>query len=328
MADDEGVDDDAAPTVLYIVGVGRSGSTLFERTLGAIPGFVNSGELNAIFSRVSLQDQRCGCGEPFSGCPYWRSVGQTGFRGWDADLVRHVAELQPQVIRQRYIPYLLEPRIAPESFQRRMEEYVEAYRALYASIAEVSGAKVIVDASKSAAQLFALRHIQDLDLRVLNLVRDSRGVAHSWSKTDIKMPQIRDRDALMRTYRPRNLALMWSAIQLESTFLSAKASHAARVRYEDLVANPRRTLETALTAVGLPPEPGWLDHVDDRSVTLGSSHGVAGSRSRFTNGRIELRLDEDWRDNLPDDARRIVTAITLPQLVSYGYVKPAKVGSR
>ena len=55
--------------VLYIAGVGRSGSTLLERMLGAVPGSVNTGELNAIFSRVATQDQRCGCGEPFSACP-------------------------------------------------------------------------------------------------------------------------------------------------------------------------------------------------------------------------------------------------------------------
>jgi len=314
--------------VVYIVGVGRSGSTLLERTLGAIPGFLNAGELNALFSRVSVQDQRCGCGKPFSGCPFWKSVGAHRFQGWDGDLVRHIADLQPHVIRQRFIPYLLEPRIAPQSFQRRLAEYVTAYRDLYASIAEVSGAQVLVDASKSAAQLFALRHIEGLDLRVLNLVRDSRGVAHSWSKTDIQMPQIRDREALMRTYEPRSLALMWSAIQMESTFLSARAPFGARVRYEDLVANPRRTLETTLAAIGLPPEAGWLDHVDDRSVTLDSSHGVAGSRSRFTTGRIELQLDEDWRETLPADARRVVTAVTFPQLVSYGYVRQSRAGTR
>ena len=70
--------------VLYIAGVGRSGSTLLERMLGAVPGAVNTGELNAIFSRVSQQDQRCGCGEPFSECPFWREVGAEAFGGWEA----------------------------------------------------------------------------------------------------------------------------------------------------------------------------------------------------------------------------------------------------
>ena len=95
---------------------------------------------------------------------------------------------------------------------------------------------------------------------------------------------------------------------------------AARVRYEDLVAAPRPTLETALTSVGLAPREGSLAHVGDRSVVLAASHGVAGSRTRFTVGRIELQLDDAWRSTLPSGARRVVTAVTLPQLLGYGYV--------
>lgn len=310
------------PTVLYIVGLGRSGSTLLERMIGAVPGFANVGELNALFSRVAAQDQRCGCGEPFSACPFWRKVGERGFGGWD-DVTRRIGELQPQLIRQRFIPWLLLPATAPASYRTKLAEYVEIHRRLYHSLAEVSGARVLVDASKSAAQLFALRQITGLDLRVLNLVRDSRGVAHSWGKTDIEMPNIRQGQVLMRTYPPHRAALLWSALQMESTLLRSLASHGGRVRYEDLVARPRETLARALEAVDLPPHHGWLDHVQDRSVTLGSSHGVAGSRSRFKTGTIELRLDDDWRSSFPQRSRRTVTALTLPQLATHGYLRSA-----
>ena len=92
------------------------------------------------------------------------------------------------------------------------------------------------------------------------------------------------------------------------------------MRYEDLVARPRPTLERALNDIGLPPAAGALAHVGERSVTLDPSHGVAGSRTRFTAGRIELQLDDAWRSTLPARARRVVTAVTLPQLLGYGYV--------
>jgi hypothetical protein len=191
-------------------------------------------------------------------------------------------------------------------------------------LAHVSGADVIVDASKSAAQLFALRHIEDLDLRVLNLVRDSRGVAHSWSKTDIEMPNVRTGQALMRTYPPHRAALLWTALQLESSLLQQLATHSGRVRYEDLIRNPRETLTAGLTAIGIPPMAGWLDHVGDASVTLGHTHGVAGSRFRFKTGTIGLALDDDWRSSMPRRSRRTVTAMTLPQLISHHYVRPSR----
>ena len=281
--------------VLYIVGVGRSGSTLLERMLGAVPGSVNAGELNAIFSRVATEDQRCGCSEPFSRCPFWTAVGDRAFGGWSS-VTRRMAELQPRVVRQRRVPQLVTG-LAGAAYRRELDEYVDVHHRLYRAIATVSGAEVVVDASKSTAQLFALRHIDGLDLRVINLVRDSRGVAHSWTKADVRKPQSAD-GAVMGTYPPRRLAVLWATLQLESAFLRAAAPHGARLRYEDLVAHPRPALRRALSDVGLPPAAGGLDHVGERSVTLGPSHGVAGSRTRFTEGRIELRLDDAWRSTL------------------------------
>jgi hypothetical protein len=303
--------------VLYIAGVGRSGSTLLERMLGAVPGSVNTGELNAIFSRVATQDQRCGCGVPFSACPFWTAVGDEAFGGWSS-VTGRMSHLQPRVVRQRYVPRMVSG-VGGATYRRELDEYLDVHHRLYRAISAVSGADVVVDASKSTAQLFALRRIDGLDLRVLNLVRDSRGVANSWNKSGIVKPQSAD-GALMGTYPPHRLAVLWAALQLECAVLGAAAPHAGRVRYEDLVARPRPTLERALSDIGLAPTEGALAHVGEHSVILDPSHGVAGSRTRFTAGRIELHLDDAWRSALPAGARRVVTAVTLPQLLGYGYV--------
>jgi hypothetical protein len=303
--------------VLYIAGVGRSGSTLLERMLGALPGSVNAGEVNAIFSRVASQDQRCGCGEPFARCRFWSAVGERAFGGWSA-ITPQMARLQPRVVRQRHVPRLATG-LAGAAYRRELAEYLDVHRRLYHAVAEVAGAELVVDASKSTAQLFALRRIDGLDLRVLHLVRDPRGVAHSWTKSGLHKPQSAHGDT-MGTYSPHRLAVLWAALELECSVLGAVAPHSARVRYEDLVDRPRQTLTQGLAGVGLPPRPGDLDHVGDHSVVLGPSHGVAGSRTRFTTGRIELRVDDAWRSALAPGARRFVTAVTLPQLLRRGYV--------
>ena len=305
--------------VLYIVGVGRSGSTLLERMLGAIPGWVNAGELNAIFCRVALQDQRCGCGTAFSQCPFWKEVGTRAFGGWGPVAAR-IAELQPRVVRQRHVLRLLSGH-ADATYLHELDEYLEVHRRLYRAIAEVSGAETVVDASKSTAQLFALRRISELDLRIVNLVRDSRGVARSWSKAGIRKPQSPAGEE-MSTYPPYRLAVLWAALQLECGVLGAVEARATRLRYEDLVARPRPALARALDDVDLRVSAQDLAHVHDGSVDLEPSHGVAGSRSRFTSGRIELAVDDAWRSSLAPGARRVVTALTLPQLLTYGYVGP------
>src|SRR5215207_2809734 len=110
--------------VLYIVGVGRSGSTLLERMLGAVPGSVN-----AIFSRVSSEDQRCGCSEPFSRCPFWTAVGDRAFGGW-SPVTRRMAALQPRVVRQRRVPQLVTG-LAGAAYRRELDEYVDVHHRIY-----------------------------------------------------------------------------------------------------------------------------------------------------------------------------------------------------
>src|SRR5215470_15851498 len=70
-----------APTVVYIAGFGRSGSTLLERALGELPGYVNVGELIDLFRRTGPDGERCGCGEAFTDCAFWTDIGKHAFDG-------------------------------------------------------------------------------------------------------------------------------------------------------------------------------------------------------------------------------------------------------
>jgi hypothetical protein len=69
--------------ILYIGGHGRSGSTILAQTLGQIPGFVNVGEVWQVWYRGFRENERCGCGQPFYSCEFWRAVGDEAFGGWD-----------------------------------------------------------------------------------------------------------------------------------------------------------------------------------------------------------------------------------------------------
>ncbi len=58
-------------TIVFIGAVGRSGTTLLERTLATGHGVVALGEMVHVWHRGLEQDEPCGCGEPFSECPFW-----------------------------------------------------------------------------------------------------------------------------------------------------------------------------------------------------------------------------------------------------------------
>jgi UDP-N-acetylglucosamine transferase subunit ALG13 len=296
------------PVVLYLAGFGRSGSTLLERLLGETPGVMALGEVVHLWERGVLLDQTCGCGEPFSRCPFWTEVGQRAFGGWDADQARHVLALRAGVDRKRRIPATALP-TPPPATRRALAEYASAFAEVYRAAAAASGAEVVVDSSKHVSLAFALSHDADLDLRVLHLVRDPRAVAHSWAK-EVDRPEVRDGEALMPRYSTATSIQRWTTTNLLVESLRARGRPQTRLRYEDLVRDPAEALTRAASDLGLPLRPSVTlrDHV----VELGTSHSVAGNPMRFTTGPVTLRVDEAWRQDMPEGPKRAVSLLTAP----------------
>lgn len=304
----------AAPIVIYIAGSGRSGSTLVERTLGQAPGFVNVGELIDLYRRVAAHNELCGCGLAFGECPFWTSVGHRAFGGWRTTNIERVLRLQRTVVRQRRMPLLLTP-IVPRSIDLALQEYAQEYTCLYRAIAQESGASRIVDASKWPAQALALT-LGGIDVRIIHLIRDVRGVAHSASKHLTRPHAPGDCEPMSRTV-PVSTGARWAFCQLEVELLRCRRIPISRLRYEDFVTNPRRSLGDALTAIGLSPEASWFDHVDGDHITLARSHGLSGNPSRFTEGPTALVRDETWRQDMARPSRAGAMALCLPQLALY-----------
>ncbi|MFD0594553.1 hypothetical protein ACFQZ4_20755 [Catellatospora coxensis] len=90
--------------VLFVGGLGRSGTTLIERVLGELPGVCALGEIVHLWQRDLRDDERCGCGERFSGCDFWQRVGKAAFGGWHRVDVHRILALRDLVERTRHIP--------------------------------------------------------------------------------------------------------------------------------------------------------------------------------------------------------------------------------
>jgi hypothetical protein len=62
------------PTVLSIVGPGRSGTTILASVLGEADGVVSVGELRWLWQRGVQERRSCGCGLPPDERPVWTGI--------------------------------------------------------------------------------------------------------------------------------------------------------------------------------------------------------------------------------------------------------------
>jgi len=311
--------------VIYLGGMGRSGSTLAERLLGELPGVCMAGELVHLWQRGVADNERCGCGVPFGRCEFWSAVAQAAFGGWPKVDVGRIADLRARIDRTRFIP-LLARRAVPDRVRADLAEYTGYYRSLYQAIAEVSGCRTVVDSSKHASLAFCLSRGGDLDIRVIHVVRDSRAVAYSWT-TRVQRPEAQAQ-SYMTTYSPARAAREWNLQNGALQLLARGQTPVLRVRYEDLVAGVKPTLLRIARFSGLSvDEPGlaFIGNGDDGGeqgqwAELGQGHSAAGNPMRFTTGKISIRPDDRWQAAMPRPQRRAVTALTLPLLRHYGYL--------
>lgn len=303
--------------VLYILGAGRSGSTLVERVLGQDSRVATLGEVHHLWERGIVRNELCGCGQPFHECPYWNEIGQLAFGGWAEVDLEKVRRLGRQVDRQRRLLRTANP-WPKASTTGAATEYANYYRRIYRAALTVAQADVVIDSGKHPSLAMALSHDRRIDLRALHVVRDSMGVSYSWSKEQAR-PEARSKDhQTMSQHTSVGSSAYWLSANLESELVRVRRVPYARMRYEDFVNQPTSTMKSAWERLRLPgvaPSP-----VDSRGhIHLVPNHTVAGNPSRFAVGDTRLRPDDAWKVKMVPSDRRKVAIMTGLIRRAYGY---------
>jgi hypothetical protein len=305
--------------VLYIVGWGRSGSTIIDNLLGETEGFFTAGELSHIWQRGLIEGRRCGCGEILTACPVWSAVLATAFGDRYADTLdaHDVVAWRRDAVRVRHSWRLINQVPGHPSDNPSLESYVTVADRLYRAIAATTGARVVVDSTKRPSDAALLRLLPHVDAYYLHLVRDPRAVAYSWSRRKAQLD--RNREVDMEAHSPWSSTISWLGWNLAAEALRRRhdLGRCLLVRYEDFVAQPLATVQEIVQFVGETPE--RLPFEDDRTVRLGSNHTVSGNPDRFKTGSVKLREDAEWAGKQPTKDRLLSTALALPLLHHYGY---------
>jgi UDP-N-acetylglucosamine transferase subunit ALG13 len=304
--------------VLFIGSVPRSGSTILSDLLNENPHMVNIGELVHLWERGVIGDHLCGCGERFSDCAFWGKVGDIAFGGWQHVSGERMRTLQLRADRTRHIPALLVPKVS-RLLATSTVQYGAVISRILRAILKVSGKPVIVDTSKHVSTALLLRQLPDIDLRVVHLVRDPRGVANSWSRV-VARPEVQDEDRDMDTLHPGRLGLRWLWFNWAFSNMDRLGVPTLTIRYEDFVDEPAGILDQIFGFAGV--EMVGEKMFDPSSpLILQEGHSVSGNPRRLNRRPVELRADEKWRTDLDPKMSSLVSRVTRPMLDRYRYTK-------
>jgi hypothetical protein len=267
------------PRVLYVLGYGRSGSTVLGMALGQHPGLVNLGEISTLPTFIPgptyIPPRACGCLLPLDQCPYWQGVARRV--GSMAALAQDGTSLSPTMGWRRYAPWLPAP-------SAELPRWGAATAAMYrATIAEAQ-ATVAVDTSKGASRAWWLWQAGEVDLSFIWLTRRLEGVIRS---------QVRHGNSALKT------AVSWRLAQRQAAQMARVAERAGlrvpRITYERLVQQPREVLGEVLAHLRLP----W----DEAVLTPRPAHTIGGEHEGKHGGRLSIEASSRERPLLPLTAR-------------------------
>lgn len=301
--------------VLYIGSLNRSGSTLVTKYLNEIEGFFSVNEIVFIGLHGLRNDFVLGNGEKFSENTIWQKILKKAYGTtphW-----QELAFFENNIHKDLGLPgsYLTSP---PED-NDKVTHYQENIAKLYQAIVDVTQCKVIVDSSKSPDYAYLLATIDLIDLRILHLTRDFRGVYFSHTKKVQRKDVATDstNQVYMRKSSLREFLTTSYLVSIKFFLLQRKNIKYLRLRYEDFCRLPEAFTQKVLAFVDTPSALPAAE--SQHQIRLKEDNlGIWGNPMRMEN-EIRIRQDQQWKDKLPTGKKAIMSFFLAPLAKLYGY---------
>lgn len=245
--------------VLYITSSSYSGSTFLSFLLNTHSQIATVGEMEG-WKTANLETFPCSCGSLLKSCPFFAQIAAafkqegvpfslndfgTGYRIVGSNrLNRYLLEALPY-LRRTSLEKLRDAMVQHVPvLSKRIAASDRATLLFMGTVLSLAEATVFVDADKSPFKLRLLRRIPELELRVLYLVRDIRGVALTFMEN--------------RRWSAELAARIWITEQLDILRIMNEFPWRMQIHYEDLC--------------------------DDVNDVLGRIHGFAGVSQEIFGG--------------------------------------------
>lgn len=307
------LENDTRIKVIYVGGSGRCGSTLLSLLFSQHEAFLDCGEIKNIWERGIQENRKCACGQDFQTCGFWHDVIETAYGTSSASVAKDMHESLYRATRYRNYPRI---RKASRLGHGVLDgQQVQQLGRLYASIHEHANGRLIVDSSKLPPYARVLMLLPNVDIFYVDLVRDARAVVYSWQK---KMKYEPESAREMDRFGILHAAYIWKLAYMTSHDVSKELPGMA-IRYEDLVADTKGTMEKLLQEISRWAARDLPDAAVDQLSWAGTSHSLSGNPLRFRKGE-DIRLDDEWKRSFRGMNKLVTDVFCSHQLRRYGYI--------
>ena len=243
--------------LVYIMGAGRSGTTALATFLGNNQEIQNIGEMHHFFKYLD-ENKKCSCNEKLHACKFWKNkinyLSKDSYAS-NRKLSERI-ESHSSIIKHFF-----------NSFSNNdYTKYQDLHISILDSIFLNTQKSILIDSSKYIGRALAINKLNNIDLKIIYVVRDVRGVISSFSKK-VQTPKSSISSLLY-------YLLVNSMAEFVSNFVFK--NKIIKVRYEDLMEQPIQTFEKIESFLKVDCNDIKQKINEDKSFDIG--HIVGGNR--------------------------------------------------
>lgn len=263
--------------VIYIMGAGRSGTTLLDIILGNANDIFSCGEL---ISFPKLKGIPHGFEKESKQFLFWKNVEKSLFEKnkefqYD-DLIRTVNAVESH---RTFFNNLF--RLTPARILKDYYQYIDNFfESLFSHIKE----DIVVDSSKYPGRAFALSRQNKWQIDYIYLIRNPIGVVHSFSKSDVEQPR--------KGFLFANIYYFVINMMCQLVKIHIGESKLLTIRYEDFLRNSTEVLHRIEYRLSL--DLRFPKRLIEDNIPLKVGCLFEGNRIRLKNEIIISRKNSDF----------------------------------
>ncbi|MFC1662958.1 hypothetical protein ACFL04_02190 [Patescibacteria group bacterium] len=279
--------DDNKIKVIYISGLGRSGSTLLDIIISTSPNVFSVGEIYR-YNEYKNDDRLCSCGKNMTHCNFWSRIITRDIRIVNrANLKNYLTILRYLYFSKKKIGQLSSPEnyLLLNQIQNNLPPNTD----------------FILDSSKELGRLIELVNDNRLEVYNIHIVRDGRGTANSFNK-------------MVEGKKPKNYfisLLKWIFVnKLIFRYLRLSQVKSLVISYDQFCENPNKYLKTIGSFIDIVIPDNYPE-----IIRLMDYHNLGGNRLARTEKRKEfsqIKKDDNWKINKGPLTRFLATIISYP----------------